>query len=85
MEAFLGKFNRVSEEGYENFLTALNLNYMLRSDDHDYDDIPDDPDPDHDNYDKSFQGFFQESSHCVLTYFGDSQGKFHDTCEDCDR
>ena len=32
MEDFLGKFNRVSEEGYENFLTALNLNYMLRSD-----------------------------------------------------
>ena len=31
MEAFLGKFNRTSEEGYDNFLTALNLNYLLRS------------------------------------------------------
>jgi len=30
MEAFLGKFNRTSEEGYDNFLTALNLNYLLR-------------------------------------------------------
>ena len=31
MEAFLGKFNRTSEEGYDNFLTALKLNYLLRS------------------------------------------------------
>ena len=26
----MGKFNRVSEEGYEKFLTGLNLNYLLR-------------------------------------------------------
>ena len=30
MDIFLGKFNRVSEEGYEKFLTGLNLNYLLR-------------------------------------------------------
>ena len=30
MDVFLGKFNRVSEEGYEKFLTGLNLNYLLR-------------------------------------------------------
>ena len=31
METFLGKFHRSSEEGYDNFLTALNINYLLRS------------------------------------------------------